>query len=238
MSNPNSNTAAAGNATAGGAQPVVRAFLNVDGTNDFADYDATKGDANTSQLPVPGARCVGPVSGRLQREGKAKGIYAFQVGIHEEHPADMFCFDTVSGQPAYTGKAADRDGNMDTVWPVHQLKGTWGAEWIDGTEVGLFDVVFTKGTQNNIHPYSGASKENPEVIAWFKAQGVTHIDVVGIVKRICEGLTILDLLNAGFHVRMIEDGSPDLAVPDFQWVLDTINAHPNFSTATSDEVLA
>lgn len=236
-SNPNPDTANAG-ATAGGAPEIVRAFLNVDGTNDFADYDATKGDAHTSQLPVPGARVVGPVSGRLQREGKAKGIYKFQVGVREEHPADMFCFDTVCGKTAYVDKVPDRDGVLSTVWPVHQLAGTWGAEWIDGTEPSLFDAVFVKGTKNNVHPYSGASDENPEVIAYFKANGVTDIDVVGIVKRICEGMTILDLLNAGFRVRMIEDGSPDLPVPDFQYILDAINAHPNFSVATSDQVLA
>ncbi len=234
MSNSNPNDPAA---TAAGVSAIVRALFNVDGTNDFADYTLAA-DGNQSMLPVPGARCVGPVCGRLQREGKAKGIYALQIGVREEHPADMFSFDKVSGKNAYVDQVPDRDGVATTVWPVHQLKGTWGAEWIQGTEEALFDQVFIKGTKNNVHPYSGAGPENPEVIAWLKANGVTHIDVVGIVKRICEGMTIVHLLEAGFHVRMIEDGSPDLELPAFQYVLDTMNAHPNFSKTTSDRILA
>lgn len=193
------------------------ALFNVDGTNDFADYKRTR-QRNFSRLPVPGGRKIGPVIGRIQRWGKASGKIDFQIGIRDTHKPNMFNFaEQNPDKRPYIDKVADRDGSLVSVYPAHMIEGTWGWDWIRGTETALFDKVFKKGTEENRDEFSGATQE---VIDWLRRNGVTRVVVVGLVKRICVGLTANALSRAGFQVVIVEEATCDLPVPDWQSVID------------------
>jgi len=114
-------------------------------------------------------------------------------------------------------KVPDRDGSFVSVYPAHMIEGTWGWDWIRGTEASLFDATFKKGTEENRDEFSGATQE---VIDWLRANGVTRVVVVGLVKRICVGLTANALAKAGFEVILPEEATCDLPVPDWQSVID------------------
>lgn len=212
---------------------IKRALFNVDGTNDFADYEATA-EHPASKLPVPGGRKIGPVIGRLQREGKRRRLYARQIGIRDTHRKNMFNFAEVCGLPGYTSTIADRDGVATPVYPLHMIPNTWGWQWIEGTESALFDRTFQKGKDIDKDQFSGAL---PHVIKYLKREGITHVDLVGLVLRICVGLTAIDLAQAGFKVRVIVDATQDLDIPAQQAVLDRMK-ELGVELTTSDQVLA
>jgi len=198
-------------------QPGKTALFNVDGTNDFADYKRTRA-RNFSRLAVPGGRKIGPVIGRIQRWGKQSGKIDFQIGIRDTHKPNMFNFaDQNPDKTPYVDKVPDRDGSFVSVYPAHMIEGTWGWDWIRGTEASLFDATFKKGTEENRDEFSGATQE---VIDWLRANGVTRVVVVGLVKRICVGLTANALAKAGFEVILPEEATCDLPVPDWQSVID------------------
>ncbi len=193
------------------------ALLNVDGTNDFADYKRTRA-GNFSQLPVPGGRKIGPVIGRLQRWGKKSGKIHYQIGIRDSHKKKMFNFAPQNpGKTTFVDKVCDRDGSLVCIYPEHMIEFTWGWDWIKGTEPLLFDATFKKGTEENRDEFSGATQE---VIDWLRARNVTRVIIVGLVKRICAGLTANALAKAGFEVIMPEEATCDLPVSDWQSVID------------------
>lgn len=198
-------------------QPGKTALFDVDGTNDFADYKRTRA-RQFSRLAVPGGRRIGPVIGRIQRWGKRSGKIDVQIGIRDSHKPNMFNFaEQNPDKRPYLDKVADRDGSFVSVYPTHMIEGTWGWDWIRGTEGALFDATFRKGTEENRDEFSGATQE---VIDWLRAAGVTRVVLVGLVKRICVGLTANALARAGFQVVLVEDATCDLPIPDWQSVID------------------
>ncbi len=198
-------------------QPGKTALFDVDGTNDFADYKRTRA-RNFSRLAVPGGRKIGPVVGRIQRWGKRSGKIDLQIGIRDSHKPTMFNFaEQNPDKRPYLDKVADRDGSFVSVYPTHMIEGTWGWDWIRGTEASLFDATFRKGTEENRDEFSGATQE---VVDWLRANGVTRVVLVGLVKRICLGLTANALAKAGFEVWLVDDATCDLPIPDWQSVID------------------
>ncbi len=198
-------------------QPGNTALFNVDGTNDFADYKRTR-VGNFSRLPVGGGRKIGPVIGRIQRWGNRTGKIQYQIGIRDSHKKNMFNFAAQNPiKTPYVDKVPDRDGSLVSVYPEHMIEGTWGWDWIRGTEVELFDATFRKGTEENRDEFSGATQE---VIDWLRARNITRVIVVGLVKRICAGLTANALAKAGFEVIIPEEATCDLPIPDWQSVID------------------
>lgn len=198
------------------------ALYDVDGANDFADYKRTRA-GNFSRLAVPGGRKIGPVIGRIQRWGKRTGKIHYQIGIRDSHKRNMFNFASVNPdkEPLVT-KVQDRDGHWVSVYFDHMIEGTWGWDWIKGTVPSLFDATFRKGTEENRDEFSGATQE---VIDWLRARNVKRVILVGLIKRICVGLTAVALAKAGFEVYIVEEGVRDLEIPDWQSVIDDFKVY-------------
>ena len=198
------------------------AFFDVDGTNDFADYKRTR-TGQFSRLALPTGRKIGPVIGRLQRWGKRTGKFHFQIGIRDSHKANMFNF--ASANPTkkpLVDKVQDRDGHWVSIYFDHMIEGTWGWDWIRGTEPALFDATFKKGTEENRDEVAGATQE---VIDWLRARNVKRVVVVGLIKRICVGRTAVALAKAGFEVYIVEEATRDLEIPDWQSVIDDFTTY-------------
>lgn len=204
------------------------ALFDVDGANDFADYGVTPDGKPTrafkySRLPVPDGRAIGPVIGRIQRWGKRTGKIHFQIGIRDSHKPNMFNFDTANPtKKPLVDKVQDRDGAWVSIYFAHMIEGTWGWNWIRGTVPELFDATFKKGTEENRDEFSGATQE---VIDWLRARNVKRVIVVGLIKRICVGLTALALAKAGFEVYIVEEATRDLPIPDWQSVIDDFDTY-------------
>lgn len=91
-------------------------------------------------------------------------------------------------------------------WPVHCVADTHGAQVCAELNPELVDVWFHKGEYTAA--YSGfeghLAGEEQTLQQWLNSHEVENVTIVGIATDFCVRATALDALNAGFHVRIIE----------------------------------
>ncbi len=157
------------------------ALVVVDVQNDFADPQGS--------LYVSGGEEVVPVVNEYVRSARAAGSTI--VVTQDWHPAESPHF-------------VDGGG----VWPVHCVRGTWGAELRPDLD-GDADLVLRKGTGGEDgysaftvrDPLTGA--ETPTgLAAYLQARGVTAVVVTGIAADVCVKDTAADARAAGFETTV------------------------------------
>ena len=91
-------------------------------------------------------------------------------------------------------------------WPVHCVADTHGAQVCAELNPELVDVWFHKGEYTAA--YSGfeghLAGEEQTLQQWLNSHEVENVTIVGIATDFCVRATALDALNAGFHVRVIQ----------------------------------
>ena len=91
-------------------------------------------------------------------------------------------------------------------WPVHCVADTHGAQVCAELNPELVDAWFHKGEYTAA--YSGfeghLAGEEQTLQQWLNSHEVENVTIVGIATDFCVRATALDALNAGFHVRVIE----------------------------------
>ena len=91
-------------------------------------------------------------------------------------------------------------------WPVHCVADTHGAQVCAELNPELVDAWFHKGEYTAA--YSGfeghLADEEQTLQQWLNFHEVENVTIVGIATDFCVRATALDALNAGFHVRVIE----------------------------------
>ncbi len=160
---------------------VATVLVVVDVQNDFADP--------AGGLSLMGGDVVIPVINVEVTAARAAGAQV--VYTTDWHPPETPHFATGGGP-----------------WPVHCVKGTWGAELhpallVDG------DIV-RKGTGGE-DGYSGFGMRDPRtgahrttgLAALLRARGVQRVVVVGLAGDVCVRATALDARTAGFGTTVI-----------------------------------
>jgi NAD+ synthase (glutamine-hydrolysing) len=209
-----------------------RALGLVDPLNGFGSATHSDGNGHSAELPVPGGEEIGPLIGALQE----KGGYDFCFAGVDEHPQDMFNFASqCPGKKPYIDKVPDRDGKLALVYPDHCQKGSWSAGFLPGVRKELINEIYPKGYERDKDSHSICG--NPHVIEDLKKKGITDIDLVGLVFRICVGLSAIDLARAGFKVRVLVDATRDLDVSEYAYVIKDMQA-AGIEIATSEAVLS
>ncbi len=187
----------------------MKVLLGVDLINDFGPGGA---------LAVPDGEKTVPVVNELLEHGGMD----LRVNVREIHkPAN------VSFASRYAGlKPFDKhivSGKEYTVWPDHSLENTWGAEMLPGLRVDLFDRTVVKGTDVNVHSYSGFIDDTGEIhteledllLTEAAARGESREDielfVCGLATDYCAGITALHAAKLGFKVTFVLDASRSIA---------------------------
>lgn len=153
----------------------------VDMQNDFASPDGN--------LYVAGGEEV--VSGINEEIAKALAAGATVVYTQDWHPP-------------VTPHFAKHGG----VWPVHCVKGTWGAELHPELEVA--GPIVQKGTGGE-DGYSGFTVRHPEtgdekptsLEETLRSHGVERVVIVGLAGDVCVRATALDAQKLGFATTVI-----------------------------------
>jgi nicotinamidase/pyrazinamidase len=161
----------------------VDAFLVVDFQNDF-----TPGGA----LPVPeGDAIAEPVNRLLDR-------FPLVVATRDWHPP---------GHGSFVDSRIDlsrwRGTDPPGIWPVHCVQGTHGAELHPSLEAEKVDVVLDKGQDPHSQGYSAF--EDTELTELLRAAGVERLYVAGLATDYCVRQSVLDALERGFEVVVVED---------------------------------
>jgi nicotinamidase/pyrazinamidase len=173
----------------------MKALILVDIQNDFLPGGA---------LAVPGGDAVIPVLNSLQSR------FPIVVATQDWHPANHGSF--VVNHP---GKALfeviQLGGAAQTLWPVHCVQSTRGAELAAGLDRDRIQKVFPKGTDPMLDSYSGffdnGHHRSTGMGEWLRARGVREAFVGGLATDYCVKFTALDAVRLGFQTHVIEDAS-------------------------------
>ncbi len=161
------------------------ALVVVDVQNDFAHPSGS--------LYVQGGEQVTDLVNRHVREARAAG--AFVVYTQDWHPPE-------------TPHFVDGGGT----WPRHCVRGTWGAQFVDGLSVE--GPVVQKGTGGE-DGYSGFSVRDPQTGAeqqtaldrMLRQRGIERVVVVGIAQDVCVVETALDARRLGYATVVLADAT-------------------------------
>lgn len=173
----------------------MKALILVDIQNDFLPGGS---------LAVPDGDAVISIANRLQP------AFPVVVATQDWHPANHGSF--AANQPGKkVFEQIQLNGLPQTLWPVHCVQHTKGAELAATLNRGRIAQVFPKGTDPGIDSYSGlfdnGHRKSTGLGEWLKARGATEVFVCGLATDYCVKFTALDAAQMGFKTHLIEDAS-------------------------------
>lgn len=173
----------------------MKALILVDIQNDFLPGGA---------LAVPDGDAVIPVTNELQM------AFPLVVATQDWHPANHGSF-AASHAGKQEFQQIELNGLPQTLWPVHCVQNTKGADLADGLDRNRIARISPKGTDAGIDSYSGlfdnGHRKSTGLGEWLKAQSVTEVFVCGLATDYCVKFTALDAAQLGFKTYFIEDAS-------------------------------
>lgn len=173
----------------------MKALILVDIQNDFLPGGA---------LAVPDGDAIIPVANRLQP------MFPLVVATQDWHPANHGSF--AANHPGKNVfEQIDLNGLPQTLWPIHCVQNTTGAELAPGLNREHIAKVFQKGTDAGIDSYSGffdnGHRRATGMAEWLKGSGVTDVHICGLATDYCVKFTALDAVSSGFKTYLVEDAS-------------------------------
>jgi nicotinamidase/pyrazinamidase len=195
----------------------VDALLIVDFQNDF-----TPGGA----LPVAeGDKIAGPINELLDR-------FDLVIATRDWHPAAHGSFVGVEVEPGQW-----RGADPPSIWPVHCVAGSFGAELHPDLDEAKVDLVIDKGQDPNSQGYSGF--QDTRLGDLLRERGVDRLFVAGLATDYCVKNTVLDARREGFDVTVVEDAvrGVDVEPGDSERALEQME-EAGARLANSDEILA
>jgi nicotinamidase/pyrazinamidase len=161
----------------------VDALLIVDFQSDF-----TPGGA----LPVAeGDRIASPINSLLDS-------FDLVLASRDWHPPNHGSFTGVEVDPAKW-----QGTDPPSIWPVHCVQGTTGAELHPDLDRAKVDVVIDKGQDPNSQGYSAFQDTSLGEI--LRERGVDRLFVAGLATDYCVKNSVLDALRLGLEVVVLED---------------------------------
>jgi nicotinamidase/pyrazinamidase len=161
----------------------MEALLITDFQNDF-----TPGGA----LAVEGGDEIGEPINELADH------FDFVVATRDWHPLDHGSFVGVDVDPE---KWEGTD--PPSIWPVHCVAGTEGAQLHPSLDQSKVDLVLDKGQDPNSQGYS--SFHGSGLADVLRERGVDRLYVTGLTTDYCVKNSVLDGLREGFAVTVVDD---------------------------------
>jgi nicotinamidase/pyrazinamidase len=195
----------------------VDALLIVDFQNDFCPGGA---------LPVAeGDRIAEPCNALL-------GSFDLVIATRDWHPANHGSFAGVEVDPEQW-----RGADPPSIWPVHCVQGTSGAELHPALEQAKVDLVIDKGQDPNSQGYSGF--QDTRLGDLLRDRGVDRLYVAGLATDYCVKNTVVDARRLGFDVTVLEDAvrGVDVEPGDSERALEEMEA-AGAELASSEAVLS
>ncbi|KAL5044072.1 hypothetical protein BDW71DRAFT_186694 [Aspergillus fruticulosus] len=185
-------------------------------------------------LAVQGARDLAPtINSLLAHPG-----FAVRVASQDYHPPNHISFATNHPSPnnrpfecsiTMTNPAAGKETEtkQQTLWPVHCVQKSPGADIIPELDITKIDLVVTKGMHPHVEMYSAFAdafgNQDPAIVSvnanlrsFLSDRGVTDVFVVGVAGDFCVKYTALDAAKAGFRSHVVQDAT-ECVVPGPGW---------------------
>lgn len=174
---------------------MKRALVIVDVQNDFCPGGA---------LAVSRGDEVIPVFNRIMP------AYPLVIATQDWHPAShcSFAANHPGRKPFETILLG---GKPQTLWPVHCVQETPGAELHPDLRREGIHRYEKKGTDPNVEDYSFMDKF---LAAELRSEGIRSLDIGGLATDYCVRATVLDARAFGFEVRLIANACRGVEVRD------------------------
>jgi len=192
----------------------VEALILVDIQNDFVAGGA---------LAVPGGDEVVPLVNRLQAR------FGLIAATRDWHPPDHGSF-AANHSGKSPGDSVELGGLEQTLWPVHCVQNTPGADFAPGLNRDRWAKVVFKGTDATIDSYSGfydnGHRKATGLGDYLRREGVRTVFVAGLATDYCVKFTALDAQALGFSTYMVRDccRGVDLNPGDVERAVDEMRA--------------
>lgn len=188
----------------------------VDETSALILVDVQRDFCSGGALPVPEGDSIAPVLNRYVQKFAAAGapIYA----TRDWHPPNHISFTSQGGS-----------------WPQHCVQNTDGAAFHPGLELPERVTIVSKALEPSSDAYSGF--EGTNLAEDLRNQGINRLFIGGLATDYCVKHTVLDALDLGFDVILLEDairgvdvtaGDSDKAIRDM--------VEKGAKTATFDQI--
>lgn len=171
----------------------MKTLLLIDLQNDFCPGGALAVDEGNLLIPI--ANALMPK-------------FDLVIATQDWHPATHGSF--AANHPwRRPGQVIDLNGLPQVLWPIHCVQESFGAEFVQSLNTAGIHKVFVKGTDPEIDSYSGffdnGHRKATGLGDYLKEMGVSEVWVMGIATDYCVKFTVLDALELGFKVNLIED---------------------------------
>lgn len=175
----------------------MKALLLIDLQNDFC-----KGGA----LEVKEGDAVISVANSLLK--KFKNDDTLVIATKDWHPITHKSF--ASNSNGKIGEVGILNGLPQVWWPNHCVQNTFGSEFHPELNSNLIDKTIFKGTDEEIDSYSGffdnGKLKKTELDTILKVNNVDTLYIMGLATDYCVKFSVLDALELGYKVYLIEDG--------------------------------
>lgn len=170
-------------------------LLIVDVQNDFLPGGA---------LAVDNGDEIISVINKLQEE------FNFIVATQDFHPAEHGSFAANhEGKNVYD--EIKLHGLSQTLWPVHCVQGSNGAEFPEDLSPIKWKSIFQKGKNPDVDSYSGffdnARREDTGLGTFLQNEGIMNVFVTGLAQDYCVKYTALDAVSLGFKTYLLMDAT-------------------------------
>lgn len=173
----------------------MKSLIVVDIQNDFCEGGA---------LAVKDAQKIIPVANRVITFFNENNYLS--IATMDWHPATHKSFAINSN--GKVGEVGILNGLPQVWWPAHCVQKSHGAEF--HPELIKISNIIYKGTDSEIDSYSGffdnGKLKSTELLSLLKENNITELFVLGLATDYCVKYTVLDALELGFKVNVIEDG--------------------------------
>jgi nicotinamidase/pyrazinamidase len=175
--------------------PANTAYVIVDMQNDFV--------LPTGALVVSGASSLVPTINSL------RGLFDTVVWTLDWHPPDHVSFVTNHpGRSLY--EIIDTPGYSQCLWPVHCVTDTPGAALLSSLDVRPHDIIVKKGSNPGVDSYSCffdvIKSSSTDAHQRLQERGISTLYMIGIATDFCFGSSVVDAIDLGYNVFVIEDG--------------------------------
>ncbi|UUV19010.1 bifunctional nicotinamidase/pyrazinamidase [Fusobacteria bacterium ZRK30] len=173
---------------------MKKALLVVDIQNDFCSGGA---------LEVGGADEIFPTVNKLIDEFNKNNDLV--VATIDWHPADHGSF--ASNSPGEIGEMGELNGIPQIWWPDHCVQGSIGAEL--HKDLKSIKNKINKGQNPKYDSYSSffdANRKATKLNPLLKENDIDTLYIVGLATDYCVKFTVLDALELGYNVYLVENG--------------------------------
>lgn len=132
------------------------------------------------------------------------------VATQDYHPAAHGSF-AANHEGKSPGEFVELAGLQQILWPVHCVKGTYGADFHSSLNQSQWQTIFQKGTNPEVDSYSGffdnARRGDTGLGDYLKSNGISRVFVCGLALDYCVKFTAMDAKSLGLETYLVTDAT-------------------------------